>query len=839
MAQPTETRDVPLSPGVFAHIQDMNRGAILTFVGPCKINGNDLYRPVVYNAGDHTFVQSDAQHSQRRVVHVKEGQYAVLHNPALADDGKVNYPRPGVQAAQDQPTLSAGQSMNIPGPIDFALWPEQSAQVIDGHILCSNQYLLVRIIDAAKAKKNWASAVIQAAEGAETAVDEIDFTTGALNVIKGTACKFFIPCTGVEVLSEVSGGSYVRDAVSLETLEYCILLDESGAKRYERGTAEGNVVFPRPTESFWVNEKNDKVFRAYELTKISGVFVKVIADYTDKETNVAHKAGEELFITGDGILYFPRPEHAIIKYGAHARHYATAIPPGAGRYVMDRTTGEFVTMIGPAMVLLHPSQQVFVRRILPLHLCLLYWPGDDRKYQHQAQLQAKATTAKLGYAESTEALTSSFSNMGGERSVYATRAQRTPAQMSQMTSAMADEVRRGTTYTPPRILTLDSDLEEALSVDVPSGCAVSVVNKRGGRKTVMGSNTVILEYDETLEVLHLSTGKPKNTDALVPCVYLQVLNNKVSDIVAVTTADHVDVQVKLSYRVNFEGDNALWFKVDNYVKLLCDHIRSILKGEVRKLSVKDFYADPTGAIRDFILGVKTEGAPRTGMVFSENGMKVIDVDVLNVVITESKIAQELVHAQYDALTKALSLENKTREIALEKALMALTQEQLTAQAEVETLQAKLALQRLNWQLEQDTKAAAAKQALEMERQKLVTLEEEIADLEHARELARDQADAQQELATETANQQLRLETIDKETGAIVARFNASGPALASFAATMADGQVREAFIKGVVALDPISGGDLVKTVNKVAPGLGGHVGAALRQLVGATSSTED
>ena len=38
-----------------------------------------------------------------------------------------------------------------------------------------------------------------------------------------------------------------------------------------------------------------------------------------------------------------------------------------------------------------------------------------------------------------------------------------------------------------------------------------------------------------LEVMELSTGKPKNTDALMKTVYLRTKNNKVSDIVAVET----------------------------------------------------------------------------------------------------------------------------------------------------------------------------------------------------------------------------------------------------------------------------------------------------------------
>ena len=82
-----------------------------------------------------------------------------------------------------------------------------------------------------------------------------------------------------------------------------------------------------------------------------------------------------------------------------------------------------------------------------------------------------------------------------------------------------------------------------------------VVDKRGNRRVVQGPDTVLLDYDETLEVLELSTGKPKTTDKLEHTVYLRVSNNKVSDVIGgVYTKDHVPIILKLSYRVNFEGD---------------------------------------------------------------------------------------------------------------------------------------------------------------------------------------------------------------------------------------------------------------------------------------------
>lgn len=832
----SESRDVALAPGIFAHVQDTNRGVVLTYVGPVKINQKDQDRPVVYDATTRTFTIADAQRCIRNIVHVDEGEYVVLRNPALAENGTVKFPKVG-DGPQEQPVLASGQYINIPGPVDFALWPEQSAEVIEGHILRSDQYLLVRVTDSAKAKQNWAKAVAQTADGEEAKFSDMDFTTGALNVIKGTECKFFIPCTGLEVLKEPHISNrvvkdYVRDAIGLETLEYCILLDENGGKRYERGTKEGKTVFPKPTEHFYANEQGNTVFRAYELNQISGVHVKVIADYTDEETKVAHKAGEELFITGEGMIYFPRAEHAIIKYGNHARHYATAIPPGEGRYVLNRLTGEIRTIVGPQMVLLNPIEEVFVKRPLSRRECELMYPGNTVVLQHNLQLADKAAAANVGYVAQTD----TSANL--ERTTSITRMMGVANKLSAAPAQFADTITRSTSYTPPRTVTLNTKLEGAVAVDVWPGYAITVVDKRGGRRVVQGRATVILAYDESLEMLQMSTGKPKNTDRLEETVYLRVLNNKVSDIVAVQTSDHVEVQLKVSYRVNFEGDPNKWFAVDNYVKLLCDHIRSVLKSAVRKMPIKDFYANSISVVRDVILGVNTgDGVARKGMTFSENGMRVIDVDVLGTVIADPNISRELVMAQHDAIAKTLELENSTRQVELDKAVEALKREAAMALAETAALKAQLELERLDKELAHNQFVLQAELACEKKRLEIADAKQAIQDLCAARELIRDKADAEQEHAVEVAEQTLRLEAVEKETAAIATRLQAAGPGLTAAVAQLSDTRLVSDVAKAMGPIHLLSGGTFLDTVRRASPVIGERIAHAMASLVGNETST--
>src|SRR5262249_32330991 len=147
---------------------------------------------------------------------------------------------PSEGSAQPSDELEIGRKIIIPGPATFALWPEQVAEVVEGHHLRSNQYLLVRVYNEEEARKNWTKAVVKpATEGETTTVTSSpppDLTVGKQLIIRGTEVSFYIPPTGIEVVAEnADGDRYVREALTLERLEYAILVDENGKKRYEVG----------------------------------------------------------------------------------------------------------------------------------------------------------------------------------------------------------------------------------------------------------------------------------------------------------------------------------------------------------------------------------------------------------------------------------------------------------------------------------------------------------------------------------------------------------------------------------------------------------------------------
>jgi major vault protein len=270
---------------------------------------------------------------------------------------------------------------------------------------------------------------------------------------------------------------------------------------------------------------------------------------------------------------------------------------------------------------------------------------------------------------------------------------------------------RGGQFTPPPSITLNTKYDGVPTINPYVGYAVQVVDRGGNRRVVVGPDTILLAYDETLAILEFSTGKPKTTDKLERTVYLRVDNNVVSDIVRAETKDLVNVDIKLSYRVNFLRESKdKWFSVENYVKFLCDHMRSRLKGAIKKLGVKEFIENSTAIVRDTILGTKVEGETRH-FTFAENGMDVYDVEVLGATIGDDKIAGLLRNAQQTAVANAINL-------SVEEAKLAATQRSIEIQTQTADLEHGLAEHKLTLSSELEKAQAEATMA---------RLQEEIAE----------------------------------------------------------------------------------------------------------------
>ena len=674
-----EEKDLVLNPNEYAYVLDRTKGIVTTYVGPVKASLSQTDSPVYFDKESKKFIRCSLDEAVSLFVTAPENWYVILKNPAKDNE------KPTSGTANTAAQLIAGKKINIIGPTTFALYPGQMAEVVKGHSLKTSEYLLVKVYDETAARENWDNQIVSKKDTsinvnnnnneeddpnnneatsiitADSELKNVHITLGKQLIIKGTDVNFYIPPTGIQVIKK-------DDAVTLENLEYAILLDENGSKRYVYGPS---VVFPEPTETFIVNKNNANedgnrkyIFKAIELSETSGVYIKVNTDYEEK--GKSYKVGDELFITGkDTMIYYPRVEHNIISYDDNIKYYGSAIPEGEGRYVMDRITGTIKTIKGPSIALLDPRKEVFVKRRLTKQQCELWYPGNKEVLKENGYLYDDYDD----YDNSYKASPDSLMRLSSQRVDFDSN----------------NSFNRHTKYVKPRMIDLyKSKYDGAVTVEIFTGYAVNVVSKKGTRKIIAGPQSYIMDYNENLEVMEVSTGKPKTTDNLLKLVYLKINNNKISDIIRVETSDFVRLDVKISYCVDFLKEyEDKWFMVENYVKFLCDRMRSEIKRIVKLYTVQDFYLNAALIIKNAVLkeitiseeAVQTEDGTTVvtdnevnykGRLFEENGMFIKDCDILSVNILNPNIASLLNTHQEEIVENNLALAAKLKEAEVER-----------------------------------------------------------------------------------------------------------------------------------------------------------------------------
>jgi len=877
-----------VSPGQYAFVQDQTTGHIKVYSGPAQCNPSTQESPVSYDHETRQFTKCTLRRATRLNALARRGEYLVLVNPVLPPQGDstgrsvvARQPRAGQEAAAAA-ALDIGKTVNIPGPVNFPLFPQQHAITIEGHRLRSNEYLIVRIVDEDEAKANWSEAVIKAAETpqspdggegetpsdsttvvATAEADELDLSLGQLLIIKGTEVSFYIPPTGVEVVPYTDNDDeddvkYVRNACTLENLEYCILIDENGSKRYEIGPA---VVFPMPTEQFWRDARKNRKFRAVELTSLQGIHVKCVADYEgpDYESpsqRKKYKAGDELWLTGKKTpIYLPQAEHALITYGEGTKiHNGTTVPEGEGRYVLDKENGVINTEKGPQILLPDPRRFTLVRRSLTERQCMLWYPNNREVAVYNAQLRNIGGPSEQG-AVSEAAFTKSRTR--GRHEDYgadmlreaqissglyaASLSAAEPAErgFEDVGTAVGNQgFERGSGYAKPRMLNLGG---EDTKYGVPKirpyiGYAVQVVSASGKREVVEGPETVLLDYDQTLEILQLSKGKKKQSEDRIETVYLRTRNNKVSDVVDVLTADHIPMQIQLSYSVDFDPEaKDCWFDVEDYVKLLTDHARSVLKGRIRKIPVQSFYEKSTDIIRDICLGEAVQATTQaeddapvkpTGkmvrplMRFSENGMIVKDVDVLEVSIQDTAIRQLLEEAQRTTIRTQINVQQATEQLEATRKTESVSRQVEQEKHETVKVKSDLELQSVRLQLQTELERIKSDNERHTKRQESNKAQVTAEDIIHTAKLDRQKAEDMLAHEIEKLGHELEVAMLQARTESTEKTFQAAKDGMADIALALSNDNTLQVVAKALSLQNALGGGNLAETVKKAFEGAG-------------------
>jgi major vault protein len=462
------------------------------------------------------------------------------------------------------------------------------------------------------------------------------------------------------------------------------------------------------------------------------------------------------------------------------------------------------------MYLPDPRTEVVVKRKLTPSQCELWFPGNRDALQYNMDLSEKAVEKSMKKADlDAFAFACSFSDT---------------ATMANL-EAKAN-ISRGTSYTKPRTITLDNKFEGVVSMDIWTGYAVNVISKNGDRKVVCGPQTILLDYDQTLEVLQMSTGKPKSDANMIKTVYLRHENNKVSDVISIETKDFVRADIKVSYCVDFDPEYMnKWFAIENYVKYLCDRERALIRRAAKNYTIEELYQNYSDIVRNIAIDAdkeKGEGA-HVGRFFSENGMYVHDCEVLSINV-EAEVAGMLEEHQHEMVRKALKVADAERRLNLitilaeaEKSEQELRNQQLLNKM---NLQREEALKKLEIQSEVNRVQEAEKEASKNAELNMQVVLDAISAADRARrdadfqltmeheaaELAQKEAHAEKLAAIEKAKSEAYAETVAKIMGSITPELVASLEARANADVVAA--------IEHAVAPYAIAGGE--ETVTDVA-----------------------
>lgn len=436
----------------------------------------------------------------------------------------------------------------------------------------------------------------------------VELLTGRKVVVPGPASFPLWPGQKAKV---IHGHELREDEYLVVRIYDAVAGDDSpiGTEKVVKGSDTSFYIPPTGIEV--VPSAGGYVRKAWRLRKNMGLHLRVVKPFTAKEGEQlpagSYASGQDVFLKDREGFFFPTEQLEIV-----GEVQAIPIAEKEGVYVRDFETGKISTVVGPTNFLPDPVRQELVAR----HL-------------------APETIELYGLAS----------------------------------------------HDPMR----------AVSIYIPPSTAV-LVTAKNKREVVKGPQTRILAYDEDLEVMTLSTGRPKNDEKLLTTCFLQTEGNKVSDVVRLKTADHVELEALLSYRVSFTGEAAggrgagappdgsatgggtpsergqeKWFRVKNYVALLCDHLGSILRASARGTTIETFHANSTEILRTAILGKKEGGGDkRPGRAFEENAMFVYDVEVLDVRILDADVKKLLSDAQRAAIVSEVGRKQEEMRLANER-----------------------------------------------------------------------------------------------------------------------------------------------------------------------------
>ena len=584
---------------------------------------------------------------------------------------------------------------------------------------------------------------------------------------------------------EVRKMRLIRQAVVLSEKEFCVIIDADGKRQIKRGPAR---VFPGPYDSFMTKGSRDRIYDAYELLPQRALWLRFIAPIArDKlaallprgvhlDTEV-YQPGDEFILTGVNSFFFPFNEVEILH------------PLNGQPHVGNDHSEIFIEAIG-----IDQKSGIYVRDL--------------------ATGEVRTVRGKQSYL------------VDPRKEVHITR------------TISSDDWNLWIALGEPHKLTDEPVTTPwAISITVPHNNAV-LATSADGQRVIEGPCVELLEYEETLVPMALSTGRPKSARHPLRTCFLRTVGNRVSDMVTLETADFVKVDAEVSYQVNFDLQfKDRWFNHENYVGVLCDHLRSLVRSRARQMALNEIWPNISSVIRDAVLGEKTaEG--RQGRLFDENGMRVTEVEVLSSEILDKEIAVLLESVQRESVALVIGDRQISEQLRSEKLRHDIERER--QEMKREATERKASLDELLRKLTQEAGLAElrGREATEREAAELAAGREQIIlDSTVAREKSQNDAHIARQRDATTAKVDMNRLAHEEEQAYRQALTNIEMQRIeVQSKATVAERQaIQPALVEALTALgDKIMLGEVARNMNLVSLFKGKDIAHIFADVLGGT-----
>jgi major vault protein len=252
---------------------------------------------------------------------------------------------------------------------------------------------------------------------------------------------------------------------------------------------------------------------------------------------------------------------------------------------------------------------------------------------------------------------------------------------------------------------------------------------------------------------------------------------------------------------------------------LTDHMRSVLRNEMQQHGIEEFWSDKINMVRDCVLGKQTDGK-RSGRLFEQNNMQIIDVDFIDASIQDNEISGLLVDSQHEAVRLKLDLERESRTLDMFLELEEIKRTRMSAAEKTAKMTADLNM--ASTVRAHDLKMADVNSAADVAKRRYENDVEnqQFVDEIQSHELKRRKDAADLETRISEEQMKLRLEELKARTEAEEQRIKAVTPDLIAAMQVMGQSEFAAKITEELSPLAILGGESVADVASRLLGGLG-------------------